>query len=102
MTFLLWILLAITIGILIAAYLRYAHANYPKSWRWELLLVGVPFVLGCVLGTALFMGDFSGGSLVLIVLVIGSVVAVLYRFLYVSNMRQVIPKRRASDDGDRP
>jgi hypothetical protein len=95
------ILLAFAVAILITAYIRYAGANYPRSWRWEFLLIGTSFFFGCVLGALLFMGDFSGGTLIIIMLVIGSIFAFLYRFLFVHNMQYAIPKRKVSDRNDR-
>lgn len=44
---LLWALSAVSI---IVVYLRYAYQNYPKSWGWEILLIGSGFACGCGFG----------------------------------------------------
>jgi hypothetical protein len=82
----------------IAVYLRHAYANYPKSWRWELLLVGSSFVWGCISGAIILLKDYSGVAFVLGVLAFGSAAAILYRFFFMDNLRHLIPKRTRTHD----
>lgn len=37
----LWVIAS---GAMIVIYIRYALANYPNSWRWELLLISSSFI----------------------------------------------------------
>jgi hypothetical protein len=101
MTPYLLILFAIAVGVTITAYLRYAYANYPKSWRWELLLIGSPFIVGSIMGILLFTTDFRGGILILIAMTLGFAFVVLFRFFSMYRLQHLIPKRRESDDNDR-
>lgn len=91
----------VALGASIIVHLRYAHANYPKSWRWELLLLGSTFVWGCIAGAAALMRDFSGYAFLFGTLSFGITAAVLYRMLFVKNMRRIIPKRPLPIDKDR-
>jgi hypothetical protein len=74
-------------------YVRYAQANYPKSRRWEYLLLGVPFLLGSTTGALAASKDFPSVFFVLFVPASGVAIALMYRFLFVHNMQYVIPKR---------
>ena len=74
-------------------YLRYAQANYPKSRRWECLLFGAPFLFGSTVGALAASRDVPGLFFVLFVPTIGIAVALMHRFLFVSNMQRIMPKR---------
>lgn len=89
------VLLGIATGVV---YLRYAQANYPKSRRWEYLLLGVPFLLGIAIGALVASRDFPSVFFFLFVPACGVVIALMYRFLFVSNIQYSIPKRATPRD----
>jgi len=97
---LLALLLALCLGATIFIQLRYAYANYPKSWRWQFLLVGSSFALGCVMGVIILARDYQGEALAVGVLAFGVACVVVYRFFFLSNVQHVIPKRKPPPGSD--
>ena len=95
---LLLILWTVSVSSIIVIYLRYAYANYRKSQRWEVLLIGSGFACGCVSGAIILKGDYSGGTLALGVLSSGCAFAIIFRFFFLHNIQRVIPKRPPPDD----
>lgn len=93
----LWILSG---GATIAVYLLYAYANYPKSWRWELLLIGSSFVCGCISGVFILVKDFRGIAFALGVLLSGCAFAIVFRFFFLDSVRRGIPKRASPASKD--
>ena len=88
----LWVIAS---GAMIVIYIRYALANYPKSWRWELVLIGSSFVWGVVMGSIVFPQVFSGGQLMLCLALAGGVSVFLNRCLGVPRMMHSLPKKAA-------
>jgi hypothetical protein len=86
----LWVIAS---GAMIVIYIRYALANYPRSWRWELLLIGSSFIWGVVMGSIVFPEIFSGGQLVLYLVLTGAVSVFLNRYLGVPRMMFALPKK---------
>lgn len=97
---LLGLLLVLSLSATILIQLRYAYENYPRSWRWEFLLVGSSFALGCTMGVMIFGRDYQGGALAVGVLATGVACVVVYRFFFLSNVQHVIPKRKPPPGSD--
>jgi len=92
---LLWIVL---LGVMIAIYLQYAYANYPKSWRWEFLLIGSSFIWGCILGLIASIQSYSDGMLILITVSCGIIAVILNRLVGMSRLMYLFPKRKLPPD----
>ena len=92
---LLWV---ISLGAMIAIYLQYAYTNYPKSWRWEFLLIGSSFIWGCLLGLLVSIQRYSGSKLVLIVVICGIIAVVLNRYLGMHRLTHLLPKKKLPTD----
>lgn len=101
MIILLSVLWAASVASVIVIYLNYGYANYPKSWRWELLLISSSFVCGCMSGVILMIKDYNGGSFALGVLFMGCAFIVIFRFFFIHSVLRVIPKRPPPGDKDR-
>jgi hypothetical protein len=97
---LLGLLMLLSVGATILIQLRYAYANYPKSCRWQFLLVGSSFALGCIMGVMIFGRDHQGGALVVGVLASGVACIVVYRLFFLSDVQHVIPKRMLPPGSD--
>ena len=91
----LWVIAS---GAMIVIYIRYALANYPNSWRWELLLISSSFIWGIVMGSIVFPQIFSGAQLVLCLALTGAVSVFLNRYLGVPNMMYALPKKPAPNN----
>ncbi len=86
---------AVASGAMIVIYIRYALANYPKSWRWEVLLIGSSFIWGVVMGLIVFPQIYSGGELLLCLVLTGAVSVFLNRYLGVPRLMYALPKKQA-------
>ena len=75
-------------------YLRWAHANYPKSWRWELLLMGVPFALGALFSFWVYSPAPNLGGRILFALAMGLTIVFLFRYVGLSRLTNAIPPRK--------
>ncbi len=92
-----WLVLAV---LAVVVQLRYAYANYPRSWRWEALLISSSFACGSVLGLILFGAGYKDLTLASVVIACGLAFAFIYRFLFVYNVQHVIPKRKSPTDNN--
>lgn len=101
MTIFLLVLWVLSLGIILLVQLRYASANYPRSWHWEFLLISTSFVSGCIMGAALFMRYYGSGTFVTSVITFGLTFVVVFRFFFLQRIRRVIPKRPPSADKDK-
>ena len=98
MKILLFTLWFLSLAIILVVQLRYASANYPRSLRWELLLIGTSFASGCVLSMALFIGNSSIEASVLGIVVFGMTFMIVFRFFFLQRIQRVIPKRPPPKD----
>ncbi len=95
------VLLVIALGITIFGQLRYAAANYPGSWRRQLVLIlGPSFACGCIFGVIILLRDYSGLTFWLGVVACGLVYAFVMRVFFVSNVQHVLPKRNSGHSVD--
>jgi hypothetical protein len=93
----LWI---VSLGIMIVIYLQYAYANYPKSKRWEFLLIGSSFIWGCSLGLLASIQSYTGGKLILVILLCGIISVILNRFVGMYRLIYLLPKRNLPTNTD--
>lgn len=94
MTILLVVLEVIALGgLVVYLQIRYAQANYPKSWPWQWALFLSAFIFGVTCFATIIYQEVTRYELLLFSLLTGISSGLVFGFLFPHNMRHIYPKR---------
>lgn len=85
-------------GLIAFIYVRWAQANYPESWQWELLLIGVPFAWGFLLFLFALLPSEGIGFSLLYATLFGLFQVFVNRYLWMPQMLRLMPRRPEPPD----
>jgi hypothetical protein len=94
----LWVVFSIAT---IIAYLRFAKTNFAWTWKWELLLIGLPFCSGGIVALAAMMpSGYHGIELPIGAIVTGCFFVICFRVAAMHNLRYLEAKHRRSQQSN--